>query len=80
MKSEFIRVFAFHADPVVGDQFPSGFPPFRTAEHLPIPDLLAAQFFMGVELADGPMGAVFDRLGHGIHASGNGGLVKEGVF
>ena len=72
---------SFHSDPVVVNQFPSGFTTVGTAEFLPILDLLDALFFEGTELADFPVRAVFDGLKVGFHLgleSSGGRLLAQG--
>jgi hypothetical protein len=44
LKSEFIGVFSFHADPIVGDQFPSCYQPWGAAGLLPLPDSVGPDF------------------------------------
>jgi len=43
--------------------------PFRTAEGLPVFDLLATKFLMRTKLADCPVGAVFRGLDHGLYVT-----------
>lgn len=65
LKSEFIGVFSFHSNPIICHQFPRSFSALCSGNSLPIPDLLAAEFFEGVELAKDPMRSVFGGLAHG---------------
>jgi hypothetical protein len=57
-------VFSFHADPIINDQLPCGFASFRTAECLPVFDLLAPQFLVRGKLANCPIRAVFGGSDH----------------
>ena len=66
LKSEFIGVHSFHADPVIVNEFPSGLAAIGSAELLPFLDLPSALLIEGREFLHDPMGAVVG-WGSGLH-------------
>jgi len=67
LKSEFIRVFSFHTNPVIVNEFPSGLAALGSAAFLPFLNLPSAEFLMGGEFFHDPMGSIFSRW-RGFHA------------
>ncbi len=57
-------MLSFHADPVVGDEFPRGLEPRRAPRFLPLPNSVGTNLVKRFELGLRPMRMIFCRSGH----------------
>jgi hypothetical protein len=73
-------MFAFHSDPVVGDEFPCSFEARGASRILPLFDTILPGLFEPGEFRLRPMRPVFDGLTHGLRVMNPRGSGKFRVF
>lgn len=65
LKSEFIGVHSFHADPIIVNEFPGCLKAGFTAEFQPLGNSISTNFVEGLEFGSRPVGTVFFWLWKG---------------